>query len=739
MKNRKILARYGMLLRLIATILVAVLLPVLIVSSILLRDAYRKMEQQYHTQQLQLMSQLDSFFCGQKDLALEAAVRLATEKKITYSFIQSQRYHELEAIRQLQIYQYMVPSSSNIFLYFDGSDFLVGGKYRYTRDIFLTSYCGEDAELRQKLSEALDSTQTHSYFVSSFEREGTGEPWLLLCIPVSFSSHNDAKILYVFSESMLSSALASAYPLGNTDCFITDEEGNLLLSSTDAERSLMQSDEFNRCLENTENTSATVEWKDKQYAVFKIYDSSQKIYFFTAVDGTGSLSPVSEFYKTFQTTFSMLIILCLLLFCAVIYINYRPIYTVTRQMLRKGYYDDSAPDELTAIHRELDKRGSENEAMMEQIAEQQITLTDYLLKSVLNNEEIQPQVLSAAGIDLNGCCCVMVTDFVLDNVTEQRISETVWRECGCRVTIFQPQEEQQLLFLCTLPKSDKEIQKRLAEKIRRAAEAPGCRLGVGQLLEDSRNIRISYTQALIALGQCPEEETLFYEEIVDTFNSFNSYPSDEVLRFLQEVKTGNEEAALREFDSILALVQKNCSSIIIEQYVCYDIINNFIKTVLKMEVPLTKEETTALLQFKGIQNIAQTMRAPIKRVCAEVQSKKDAVTRSLYEKIIAYLENHFDNPDLSLPMVADEFRISIYKLGSIFSEYADVGFRETITRLRLERSREMLSDPKLSVKEIAFRSGFRDVSYFIKLFKNAYDITPAVYRSGEVADEQTFV
>ena len=78
MKNRKILARHGMLLRLIATILVAVLLPVLIVSSILLRDAYRKMEQQYHTQQLQLMSQLDSFFCGQKDLALEAAVRLAT-------------------------------------------------------------------------------------------------------------------------------------------------------------------------------------------------------------------------------------------------------------------------------------------------------------------------------------------------------------------------------------------------------------------------------------------------------------------------------------------------------------------------------------------------------------------------------------------------------------------------------------------------------------------------------------
>jgi AraC-like DNA-binding protein len=57
--------------------------------------------------------------------------------------------------------------------------------------------------------------------------------------------------------------------------------------------------------------------------------------------------------------------------------------------------------------------------------------------------------------------------------------------------------------------------------------------------------------------------------------------------------------------------------------------------------------------------------------------------------------------------------------------------RQWILERRLERVRIKLHDPllaDLTIRQIALRGGFRDYSYFIRSFKDAFAVTPGRYR-----------
>ena len=51
-----------------------------------------------------------------------------------------------------------------------------------------------------------------------------------------------------------------------------------------------------------------------------------------------------------------------------------------------------------------------------------------------------------------------------------------------------------------------------------------------------------------------------------------------------------------------------------------------------------------------------------------------------------------------------------------------------VRRLRFERARDLLSNPRLSVKEITHLVGVDDLSHFVRDFKKVYGMSPRSYR-----------
>lgn len=107
---------------------------------------------------------------------------------------------------------------------------------------------------------------------------------------------------------------------------------------------------------------------------------------------------------------------------------------------------------------------------------------------------------------------------------------------------------------------------------------------------------------------------------------------------------------------------------------------------------------------------------------------KEEQQKKMKAEILAYLEVHYRDSDLSQVQVADLFRISNYTLSRLFKNHVGVGFAEYLTAKRLEYAKELLLTTSYSVKEVAAMAGFSGENYFSRTFKLYEGASPSSFR-----------
>lgn len=103
--------------------------------------------------------------------------------------------------------------------------------------------------------------------------------------------------------------------------------------------------------------------------------------------------------------------------------------------------------------------------------------------------------------------------------------------------------------------------------------------------------------------------------------------------------------------------------------------------------------------------------------------------KKMKEEILAYLEIHYRDPDLSQVQVADQFRISNYTLSRFFKNQVGVGFAEYLVAKRLEYAKEVLLTTSYSVREVSIMAGFSSENYFSRTFKLYEGVSPSSFKS----------
>lgn len=87
------------------------------------------------------------------------------------------------------------------------------------------------------------------------------------------------------------------------------------------------------------------------------------------------------------------------------------------------------------------------------------------------------------------------------------------------------------------------------------------------------------------------------------------------------------------------------------------------------------------------------------------------------------------NLTLSLKEISESLNVHPSYLSREFSKYFDnLTFGDYIRKLRIEKSMELLADPKHSLAEIAYLTGFSDQSHFARIFKKQTGQSPLSYR-----------
>lgn len=135
---------------------------------------------------------------------------------------------------------------------------------------------------------------------------------------------------------------------------------------------------------------------------------------------------------------------------------------------------------------------------------------------------------------------------------------------------------------------------------------------------------------------------------------------------------------------------------------------------------------------KAIRALCNTLLILLERnlVKSEPRDSSELLSNDNIAIVRKLLRTIQQNPekDFSLDDLAASVAISKFHMCRIFKEITLITINQYITQVRLERSKEMLTENELSIADIAESCGFASLSYFTKTYKKHFGHSPSQFK-----------
>ncbi len=129
-------------------------------------------------------------------------------------------------------------------------------------------------------------------------------------------------------------------------------------------------------------------------------------------------------------------------------------------------------------------------------------------------------------------------------------------------------------------------------------------------------------------------------------------------------------------------------------------------------------------EYKIRSSIAQTCPLPIWR-----SNKCTGISKSLMNKINDFILKNY-HLDFSAQVMSNALGFEPSYFSKEFKKYHNEGFNDFLTRIRLNEAKLLLiSNPYLSIKQVATQCGYSSPSYFANVFKKSFGLSPNLYKT----------
>lgn len=262
-------------------------------------------------------------------------------------------------------------------------------------------------------------------------------------------------------------------------------------------------------------------------------------------------------------------------------------------------------------------------------------------------------------------------------------------------------------------------------------------IGVGQKTDSLRKVSQSYTMA----SEAASMKLLLGKNRVITINSLEP-AEDDTFKFdfsMQEklftvLKAGDEEKLV----SILTTTFEelfNSRNINIKycQNICCQLL--LAPARLLMELGLYTNELNVsennLLERLFKQETLEDMKALLtthyRSVCSFIAEKRNRKSRNVIEQVKDIINRRF-RENLSVADIAKEVYLTSTYICLIFKQETGETVNEYMTKVRMEKAKELLKDTRNKFYDICYAVGYSDPSYFSKQFKKCTGLSPSEYR-----------
>ena len=99
----------------------------------------------------------------------------------------------------------------------------------------------------------------------------------------------------------------------------------------------------------------------------------------------------------------------------------------------------------------------------------------------------------------------------------------------------------------------------------------------------------------------------------------------------------------------------------------------------------------------------------------------------LMSKIMKVINENLSNPDLNVEMLAANVGLSRVHVHRKLKELTNLSARDFIKNIRLQQAAALLKEKKLTVSEVAYATGYTNLSHFSSSFKEVHGMSPKEY------------
>lgn len=233
------------------------------------------------------------------------------------------------------------------------------------------------------------------------------------------------------------------------------------------------------------------------------------------------------------------------------------------------------------------------------------------------------------------------------------------------------------------------------------------------------------------LRECfPKRFNIIYCQDMYEENTLTYYSREQQEKVMASIKMGEGKRAYRMIEEILhdystipspklkmllSQIRSSLEKIEIVDNKNFDMKGYYIKLKRLARVVTIKRYLSDLEQI-------------IEDIAGYFQESKESSNFALRDRILEFVGDHYDDPDLCLRMIADAMDISEKYLSRYFKDQTGNKLMNHIEDIRMKAAVELIKSTEVPLKEIAERVGYINTNTFYKAFKRKYDMSPGEYR-----------
>lgn len=261
-------------------------------------------------------------------------------------------------------------------------------------------------------------------------------------------------------------------------------------------------------------------------------------------------------------------------------------------------------------------------------------------------------------------------------------------------------------------------------------------IGVSQKVEDLKELKKTYEQALVALKYhfvYPRSQVIFYDKIKEKQN-LTSMPVDLINKISNMLGTDREN----EMKSYLMQVMDY--DVIASSNISYlESLNNEINEVIfkGFFAKLGQEslETFKLLNkmgniynFNNFHEYSHALEDLLMRIHEYNKQMKAVYSEQKYmDRAIEYIRSNYYK-DLNLAVVSNYISLNYSYFSHMFKEFTGQNFVDYLKMVRIEEARKLLKESDYKVFEISEKVGYKNPKQFARVFRELEGISPKEYR-----------